>query len=189
MGTARVGLQLRQAIMQSRQLHLQVDRALRRNVQSMAYLAMRTARSLIVIRNQSGRRRRSFRQVNGQRTAISYPGGGPGGRYSFPGESPTNQYNVLRTSIIYEWARQPGTPIESIAGARALTGKGFTDGMASRALEHGGVSRNKSGRLVNIAARPFMAPSNPVVVRSLAQIWANSIPVGRVVAPIYYSTN
>lgn len=183
----RFGTQLRAAILASKQLNSLVDRSLRRNVQEMAYLAMQTARGRIVVRNATGRHKKAWRTTKlpvRVRTLINRT---PGGRPSTPGESPTNQFKVLKHSIVYEWARGAGQPIESIVGAKSLTGhKRFTEGLATRALEHGGMSRNWSGRLVQIKARPFMAPSNPVVMAHLAQIWANSIPAGRVMSAIHF---
>lgn len=97
---------------------------------------------------------------------------------SRPGQSPTNQRNILRGSILYDFRKRAGV-VESFVGPVAMAGKGsfsknsssklshwsMTDGLATRALEHGGWSRNHQGEKVYIAARPFMRPAQAEVLR------------------------
>lgn len=99
-------------------------------------------------------------------------------RPSRPGESPTNQRGVLRNSILYDFRKSAGM-VETIVGAIAMQGRGsfsqagnsktshwsMTDGLATHALEHGGWSRNHGGKMVRIAARPFMRPAAEEVIR------------------------
>lgn len=92
---------------------------------------------------------------------------------SKPGQSPTNQRGVLRGSILYAFRENSGL-LESFTGAIAMQSSGggrlahqsMTDGMASHALEYGGYSRNHQGRMVRIAARPFMRPAADEVLKS-----------------------
>jgi hypothetical protein len=89
---------------------------------------------------------------------------------SNPGEFPTNQTGFLRASIQYKFRDAGGGLLESFAGPTAEKGKKdswkLTDGKATHALEWGGDSINHGGKVVQIAARPFMRPAGMEVLKS-----------------------
>lgn len=132
---------------------------------------------------------RSFKKRNRMKrvAAKKYRAGGRRRRYapSKPGQSPTNQTNVLKASILYDFEDQ-GDRVGSIIGPISLPQSqhwSFTDGLATHALEYGGKSRNHGGKMVDIEARPFMRPAQADLIQSGFFDRSFSNQLARYVAP------
>lgn len=91
---------------------------------------------------------------------------------SAPGTPPRNQYGLLRQFMLFWYSpRERSVTI----GPAKLPGK---HGDVPGVLEHGGTTVNRRGKVVYIAARPYMGPALEKELPKLEPMWRNSVKGG-----------
>lgn len=91
---------------------------------------------------------------------------------SRPGDPPHSRTGLLKRFLIYDW----DASTESVViGPRRLTRRTRD---VPKVLEYGGVSQLRGGRLLKIAARPYMHPALKENLHLIPKQWRNRVRMG-----------